>query len=122
MLEGSGASTYAWSQGAVDGVYFSPTIDMTYFVQGVDTNGCINTDSICSNCTINGIDSVGIVDVQYGNDAAIFTNTTGGTTPYVYDWDLDGFGDLDDGPNLFYQSGQYQLNVHDSLGVWIVQW
>ena len=118
MLEGNGASTYTWSQGVVDGVYFLPTIDTTYFVQGVDTNGCINTDSIfVSIAPLPTIDSVGIVDIQYGNDAAIFTNTVGGTPPYVYDWDLDGFGDLDDGPNLFYISpGQYQLNVYDSLG------
>ncbi len=118
MLEGSGASAYAWSQGIVDGVYFLPTIDTTYFVQGVDTNGCINTDSIfVSIAPLPTIDSVSIVDVQYGNDAAIFTNTIGGTPPYDYDWDIDGFGDLDDGPNLFYiNPGQYQLNVYDSLG------
>ena len=118
MLEGSGASAYEWSQGVVDGVYFLPTIDTTYIVEGVDTNGCVNIDSIfVSIAPLPTIDSVSIVDVQYGNDAAIFTNTIGGTPPYDYDWDIDGFGDLDDGPNLFYiNPGQYQLNVYDSLG------
>ena len=118
MLEGAGASTYSWSQGVVDGVTFLPTIDMTYIVEGVDTNGCINTDSIfVSIAPLPIIDSVNIIDVQYGFDAAIYTTTTSGTPPYVYDWDIDGLGDLDDGPNLFYiNPGQYQLNVYDSLG------
>ena len=85
---------------------------------GVDANGCINTDSIfVAVAPLPIIDSVSVIDVQYGNDAAIFTNTIGGTPPYFYDWDIDGLGDLDDSPNLFYiNPGQYQLNVYDSLG------
>ena len=113
-MEGSGASSYVWSQGIVDGILFV-TIDTTILF-GVDTNGCINTDSIFVSIPLPTIDSVSIVDIQYGNDRP-YTPTMGGTPPYVYDWDIDGFGDLDDGPNLFYiNPGQYQLNVYDSLG------
>ena len=36
--------------------------------------------------------------------------------PYVYDWDIDGMGDIDDDLNLFYLNpGNYFLTVYDSL-------
>lgn len=39
-LIGSGADTYLWSDGVVDGVDFYPTVSDTYTVIGTDTNGC----------------------------------------------------------------------------------
>ena len=45
-LTGAGATTYTWSNGAVDGVAFVPTSTSTYVLTGVDANGCTDTDSI----------------------------------------------------------------------------
>ncbi len=45
-LSGSGASTYSWDNGVIDGVAFTPPTTSTYIVTGTDGNGCINTDTI----------------------------------------------------------------------------
>ncbi len=46
-LTGSGAATYAWMPGNLNGttVTDSPTITTTYTVTGTDVNGCTNTDT-----------------------------------------------------------------------------
>lgn len=46
-LFGTGADSYNWSGGVIDGVSFPPTIaSTTYVVIGTDDNGCQNTDSV----------------------------------------------------------------------------
>ncbi|TXI87308.1 MAG: hypothetical protein E6Q37_02335, partial [Crocinitomicaceae bacterium] len=45
-LNGSGASTYAWDLGVLNGVSFVPTATATYTVTGTDANGCTNTDQV----------------------------------------------------------------------------
>jgi hypothetical protein len=42
-LNGSGASSYIWSNGITDGVSFTPLATKTYTVTGTDTNNCSNT-------------------------------------------------------------------------------
>ncbi|MBI3517736.1 MAG: T9SS type A sorting domain-containing protein [Bacteroidetes bacterium] len=57
-LTGSGATSYTWSAGVVDGVAFAPTSTDTYTVTG-DANGCTGTATVevtVSLCT--GISSV----------------------------------------------------------------
>ncbi len=56
-LTGSGASSYTWTGGAMDGVPFAPTITDTYTVTGTDGNGCSNTASVM--VTVNALPSVG---------------------------------------------------------------
>ena len=47
VLTGSGATTYTWSNGVVNGVPFTPPIGTTtYYVTGVLNNSCSNVDSI----------------------------------------------------------------------------
>lgn len=46
VLTGSGAQTYQWDNGVVNGVPFTPTDTTTYTVIGTDHNGCRNTDQI----------------------------------------------------------------------------
>lgn len=46
ILTASGANTYAWDQGVVNGVAFTPTSSGTYTVTGTDANGCVNTDDV----------------------------------------------------------------------------
>lgn len=45
-LSGSGAQTYAWSGGVVDGVSFTPTMTQGYQLTGTDSNGCSNKDTV----------------------------------------------------------------------------
>ncbi len=45
-LTASGANTYTWSGGVINGLPFSPTTTTTYTVTGVDANGCSNTSSV----------------------------------------------------------------------------
>ena len=46
ILWGSGAQSYTWTGGAVDSVPFTPNSSQTYFVTGIDSNGCSGEDSI----------------------------------------------------------------------------
>ena len=45
-LTASGASTYTWTNGIVNGVAFSPSVTATYTVTGTAANNCSNTSSI----------------------------------------------------------------------------
>ncbi len=45
-LNGSGAQTYTWNNGGVNGTPFIPTVDGKYIVTGTDANGCKNKDSL----------------------------------------------------------------------------
>ena len=45
-LSGSGALTYTWTNGVTNATPFFPTSTATYSVDGVDINGCHNTDQV----------------------------------------------------------------------------
>ena len=45
-LNGSGATTYAWSNGVTNGISFIPSVTSTYTVTGTDLSGCKNTDQV----------------------------------------------------------------------------
>lgn len=45
-LNGSGAVSYVWDNGVIDGVAFMPIATTTYTVTGTDANGCMDTDMI----------------------------------------------------------------------------
>ena len=46
QLTGSGAISYVWDNGVIDGNYVSPSITTTYIVTGTDGNGCIDTGQV----------------------------------------------------------------------------
>jgi len=46
VLTGSGATTYEWDNGAINGQSFIPTISGTYTVIGTDNNGCQSSDQM----------------------------------------------------------------------------
>jgi len=48
-LSGSGATTYTWDNGVVDGVSFTPLATQTYTVTGTDANGCVNSAGVTVN-------------------------------------------------------------------------
>ena len=46
-LSGSGAGSYTWDNGALDGIGFNPLVGtVTYTVTGTDSNGCVATDQM----------------------------------------------------------------------------
>ena len=46
-LSGSGASSYAWDNGVINGVSFSPSLGTTtYTLTGTDGNGCVSNDDV----------------------------------------------------------------------------
>ena len=49
-LSGSGASSYVWNNGVIDGIAFiPPTGSSTYTVTGTDINGCESSDDVTIN-------------------------------------------------------------------------
>ncbi len=56
-LSGSGASTYIWNNGVINGVSFTPNNTQTYTVTGTDVNGCANTAQ--TTVTVNALPMVG---------------------------------------------------------------
>jgi hypothetical protein len=46
LLVATGASSYTWSGGIQNSVYFTPISTQTYTVTGIDALGCSNTDSV----------------------------------------------------------------------------
>ena len=81
-LNGTGAQTYTWNNGVLNGVSFSPNSTNTYTVTGVDANGCVNTDQVL--VTVNSLPIV-----NPGNNATLCAgsllvlNATGAST---YTW------------------------------------
>jgi gliding motility-associated-like protein len=128
QLFGSGAQTYLWDNGYFDGELLSPDYSSFYILTGIDSNGCRNFDTTYIEVTENPVISYTTKSVIYGNDATIMVYISGGTPwedcgglepcqePYLYDWDIDGLGDVDDQLHQFYlNSGSYFLTIYDSL-------
>ncbi len=57
-LAGTGANTYTWSGGIIDGSTFSATTSLVYTVTGTDLNGCENTDS--RSITVNNLPTLSV--------------------------------------------------------------
>ena len=85
ILNGYGASTYAWDNGISDGIAFTATGTITYTVTGTDnTTGCSNTSS--TTVTVNPLPNVTATastsTVCYGD---LVTLTGGGADTYTWD-------------------------------------
>jgi hypothetical protein len=46
ILQGAGAQTLQWSNGVIDGIDFVPNQTETFVLNGIDINGCTDSDSI----------------------------------------------------------------------------
>lgn len=87
VLSGSGADSYSWDNGVVDGSPFVPGSTTTYTVTGTDANGCENTATVTVTLTpqptadFTGTPNAGVspLDVNFDN------NSSNGTT-YVWDF------------------------------------
>ncbi|MBK6526411.1 MAG: T9SS type A sorting domain-containing protein [Crocinitomicaceae bacterium] len=83
-----------------------------------------NTDACVADVTIQMVGGLTITEdasqditCNGDNDGSISTTITGGTSPYIIDWDNDGTGDNDDLEDLTgLGDGTYTLNVSDQSG------
>ena len=67
-LSGTGASTYTWSGGIIDGIAFLAVATATYTVTGTSLAGCINTATVT--ITINTAPTISCTGNQSANDDA----------------------------------------------------
>ena len=102
-LFGSGAETYEWPLGIIDGEAFAAG-DLpgttTYIVTGTDEFGCQNADEVT--IIIGDLIAItyAITEEMLGGDGEINITVSGGIAPYVFDWDIDESGDFDDDEDL----------------------
>lgn len=83
-LSGSGAVSYAWDNGVVDGNSFVPAVGtMTYTVIGTDANGCTNTDQV--DVTVNPLPVVNAGADQTACQGSAVTLTATGVQTYAWD-------------------------------------
>ncbi|MFT5823832.1 MAG: hypothetical protein ACI8ZM_005095 [Crocinitomix sp.] len=102
-LNGDGATEYVWDPEEEDGVEFTPdaTGTTTYSVEGTDDNGCSNDAEI--EITVYDVLEItySVIEEILGDDGEIDITVSGGSTPYLFDWDDDGVtGDFDDTEDL----------------------
>ena len=85
-LTGSGAATYTWNNGVIDGGQFTPTVGTTtYTVTGTTAAGCINTDQV--NVLVNPLPIVSFMpDTTQGCTPVVvtFTNNTPNSSNCVW--------------------------------------
>lgn len=83
QLTGSGAQTYSWDNGAVDGQYFSPVLTTTFTVTGTDANNCEDTDQVT--VTVNPSPTISVLN---NADTLCFgaSVTLAGQGADVYTW------------------------------------
>jgi hypothetical protein len=88
-LSGTGASTYTWTGGVVNGAAFTPTITATYTVTGANASACTNTAVIT--VTVNALPVIGATSTHSmicagssstltATGASSYTWNTGSTT------------------------------------------
>ena len=121
-LNGTGAATYTWSGGALNGQAFTPSVGQNvYTVTGTDVNGCTATATVNVNVLPTPIAVIGS-DVQSGNPVldVNFTNGSQFGTSYVWDF-ANGNGytsNLTDGTSTSYADpGTYIVTLIASNGL-----
>ncbi len=89
-LTGSGAATYSWDNGVIDGSSFTPSSTTTYMVTGTNANGCQNNESVT--ITVNTIPNV-TANTTNSTICQGDTITLTGSGAATYSWDngvIDG--------------------------------
>ncbi|MBL4703966.1 MAG: gliding motility-associated C-terminal domain-containing protein [Flavobacteriales bacterium] len=117
QLTGSGADSYVWSNGIVDGQMVSPLDTTTYSVVGMDVFGCEGQDNITINVIFNPIPIFQVDTVITGTEI-YFVNTSVGADTYFWDFG-DGSISTDMDPSHTYADpGSYEvcLIVMNSFG------
>jgi uncharacterized repeat protein (TIGR03803 family) len=73
-LTSSGAVTYNWNNGVLEGQAFNPTATNTYTVTGTDANNCSNTNTVT--ITVNPLPTAPIITASLPNPVCVNTSVT----------------------------------------------
>ncbi len=114
-LNGSGGTSYQWSNGVTNGVSFTPGLgSQIYTVTGTDANGCVSTDQVSITVVIPPIASVS-ADIQSGYPGLVvnLSNDSEGATSYIWN-----FGN---GQILNTTSDGIQTITYSGVGTAVVQ-
>jgi trimeric autotransporter adhesin len=110
-LSGTGADTYAWSGGVVDGATFVPGGSATYTVTGTDLNGCTNTAS--ASIVVNPLPTISYTASPNDTICTGDSITLSGTGGISYVWT----GSISDGVAFVPAgSGSYTVTGTDGFG------
>jgi len=100
-LSGTGASSYVWTNGVIDGETFVPSSTNNYSVSGTDLNGCensanvlitVNTTPVVTNQSPNQTATIG-TDISFFVEAAQTIDTYQWQTNIGFGWqNLNDFG------------------------------
>lgn len=82
-LSGSGAVSYSWDNGVIDGFSFDAFSTLTYTVTGTDGNSCSNTDQVT--ITVNALPAVNAGSDQVVCFGTAVTLSGSGATSYSWD-------------------------------------
>jgi gliding motility-associated-like protein len=82
-LIGSGAQSYNWDQGVINGTPFSPAVSTTYTLTATDANGCSSTDQV--SVTVNPLPVVSAGSDQLTCLGNTVTLSGSGATTYLWD-------------------------------------
>lgn len=117
VFNGSGALSYTWDQGVIDGWPYTATNSDMFIVTGINSDGCTNSDTVY--LTVNTAPSITLSanDEMLGNDGSINLTIWSGAAPFTFDWDNDGTGDNDDNNDLYgVPAGTYTVTMTDGNG------
>ena len=126
-LNGSGAISYSWSGGVVDGIAFIPPTGInTYTVVGTDANGCINSDQVVVTAYPLPVAN-GSASPIYGNIPLEVTFGNSSILANSYAWDFaDGntlnTNTLGSATNTFINPGIYNVLLVASNGICFDTW
>ena len=126
-LNGSGAISYSWSGGVVDGTAFIPPTGVnTYTVSGTDANGCINTDQVVVTAYPLPVAN-GSASPIYGNIPLEVTFGNSSILANSYAWDFaDGntlnTNTLSSATNTYINPGIYNVLLVASNGICYDTW
>ena len=88
VLNASGATTYSWDQGVIDGVDFSQAVGtLTYTVSGTDLNGCTASDNV--NVTVHSLPNISTSQDTTLCQGELYTAFGFGGVSYIWDNGID---------------------------------
>jgi len=119
-LSGTGAITYSWTGGVVNGVSFFPVSSGTYTVTGTDLNGCTNTAT--ASVTLSTSPSVGVNIIPSTSICIGSSVTLMGTGAISYSWNngvIDGVPFTPLTTNTYTVTGTNGIGCSDTMTVTI---
>lgn len=109
-LNASGAATYNWTNGIINGTPFTPAGTTTYTVTGTDVNGCQDSDAVTVTVNALPVVSLGEDTTVCANNLPLALNTGAGFSSYL--WNT---GATTSSINVT-QSGSYSVTVTNNNG------